>query len=164
MCHDKKYCHKKWGKLLLRVVTGLVFLMHGLTHFGHVDQTSMFFNHIGLSTFFVYLVSGIEVVGGIAFILGIFTRIFAVLFAIIMIFAIFLTNRELHLSSYELELMLLVVSIFFATVSSGHWSLTKLCKCKCHGSDKECKKCKIVGCDRHSKKCCDVSIESGKCC
>lgn len=154
MCHDKKCCHNKWGKILLRIVIGLVFLMHGMQHFGHVDQTSMFFNHLGLSAFFVYLVSAIEVAGGIAFILGIFTRIFAFLFAIIMIFAVFLTNRELHLSSYELEFVLFAVSVFFTTVGSGHLSLARLCKCKCHEEEKACRKCKIFGCE---KNCCEAS-------
>ncbi len=167
MCNGEKYCHKKCGKFLLRIITGLVFLMHGINHFGNVDQTSFFFNHIGLSVFFVYLVSVIEVVGGIAFILGIFTRIFAFLFSIIMVFAVMLTNRELHLSSYELELMLFAVSVFFATTRSGYYSLTRFCKCKCHGKNKECKMCKVIGCEKHQGNIWEVSVEaegSCKCC
>ncbi|WP_232697102.1 DoxX family protein [Brevibacillus daliensis] len=108
------------GKVMLRVVLGIIFFVHGLSKFqGGINNTAGFFDSIGIPGFMAYVVALIELIGGIALILGIGTRIVSVLFAIIMLGAIFslklpaglLGNGQM--AGYELELVLLVISIYF---------------------------------------------------
>ncbi|MFQ6732652.1 DoxX family protein [Virgibacillus tibetensis] len=87
------------------------------------------FNSLGIPGFLSYAVAIIEVVGGIALILGIGTKIIALLFALIMIGAIitarlpagFLGNGQM--AGYELELALLAMSIFFISATKSVISL-----------------------------------------
>jgi putative oxidoreductase len=108
------------GALLLRIALGLTFFIHGFVKFqGGIENTAGFFETLGLPGFAAYVVALIELLGGIAMILGFGTRVTAVLFAIIMIGAIvkvklaagFLGNGQG--AGYELDFALLVMSVYF---------------------------------------------------
>ena len=78
------------GTFLLRIILGLVFLANGVAKFqGGIENTVGWFDSIGIPGFLAYAVGTIELVGGIAIILGLGTRIVSLLFGIIMIGAIF---------------------------------------------------------------------------
>ena len=118
------------GQVILRVVLGLVFFIHGLSKFqGGINNTVGFFDSIGVPGFMAYVVALIELIGGIALILGIGTRIIAVLFAVIMLGAIakvkfsagLLGNGQM--AGYELELALLAMSIYFVFANKSTFSL-----------------------------------------
>ncbi len=90
--------YKEEAYLLLRIVTGLVFLVHGYmkvftTGIGNVAG---FFAgvDIPLATVFAPLVSYGELLGGIALILGVFTHWIAKLNIIIMLGAIYFVHLE----------------------------------------------------------------------
>lgn len=76
-----------------------------------------------------YVVALIELIGGIALILGLGTRIVSVLFALIMAGAIFSAKLSLgflgngQMAGYELELILLVISIYFVLADKSQISL-----------------------------------------
>lgn len=71
-----------YAALILRVSLGVMLLAHGLLlkvfTFG-VPGTVGFFESIGYPGFFAYLVIGGEILGGIALILGVWTRAVALL-------------------------------------------------------------------------------------
>ncbi|MBZ5752743.1 DoxX family protein [Metabacillus rhizolycopersici] len=118
------------GKVILRVVLGLIFFIHGLSKFqGGINNTVGFFDSIGIPGFMAYVVALIELIGGIALILGIGTRIVSVLFAVIMLGAIFTAKLPLGLlgngqmAGYELDLALLAMSIYLAFANKSAFSL-----------------------------------------
>lgn len=77
------------GNLLLRVVLGIIFLAHGTVKFqGGIENIVGWFSSIGLPGGFAYVVAIIELVGGIALILGLGTRIVSALLVLIMAGAI----------------------------------------------------------------------------
>jgi uncharacterized membrane protein YphA (DoxX/SURF4 family) len=118
------------GSFILRVVLGITFFIHGLSKFqGGIENTAGWFASIGLPSFLAYLVAAIELAGGIALIIGLGTRIVAALLAIIMLGAIlkvklgagFLGNGQG--GGYELDLVLMAISVFLALNGSFLLSL-----------------------------------------
>ncbi|MFJ5623025.1 DoxX family protein [Peribacillus loiseleuriae] len=118
------------GAVILRIILGLIFFIHGFSKFqGGISNTAGFFDSIGIPGFVAYVVAGIELIGGVALILGIGTRIVSVLFAIIMLGAIFTVKLPLgflgngQMAGYELELALLAMAIFLAFANRSLFSL-----------------------------------------
>lgn len=106
---------------ILRVFLGATFLIHGLAKFqGGIENTVGFFESLGIPGFAAYVVALIELIGGIAVILGIGTRVISILFAIVLAVAIvkvkiavgFLGNGQM--AGYELDLALMAISIYLA--------------------------------------------------
>ncbi|AZK46093.1 DoxX family protein [Paenibacillus lentus] len=123
----------KLGLTLLRVFLGYTFFIHGLDKFqGGIENTVGFFESLGLLGFSAYAVAIIELVGGALMILGLGTRVVAVLFAVIMVGAIataklglgFLGNGQM--AGYELDLALLVISIYLALHKTTYLALGNL--------------------------------------
>ena len=84
------------GLLILRVVLGITFLIHGIAKFQMgLGNVAGWFESIGILGFLGYVVAFIELLGGIALILGIGTRIFSALIAIVMVGAIFTSKLSL---------------------------------------------------------------------
>lgn len=120
------------GKLVLRVVLGLIFFIHGLSKFqGGLANIEGFFVSIGIPGFMAYIVAVIELVGGIVIILGLGTRIVSILFALIMVGAIFTAKLPVgflgngQMAGYELELALLAISIYFIFANKSKFSLDR---------------------------------------
>lgn len=115
---------------LLRMMLGVSFFVHGLVKFqGGIGNTAGWFESIGIPGFLAYVVGTIELVGGIALILGLGTQIVSALLAIVMIGAIlkvklaigFLGTAEM--AGYELDLAFLVIALFLAVNGSKLWSV-----------------------------------------
>jgi putative oxidoreductase len=69
-------------------------------------------------------IAWLEVVGGLALILGILTRPFAVAFGIEMLVAFFLTGGFARgLMPHDLEIVLMLNSFALALAGSGRWAL-----------------------------------------
>ncbi|MDF2036141.1 DoxX family protein [Bacillus sp. CMF12] len=118
------------GHFILRVILGFIFFIHGLSKFqGGISNTAGFFDSIGIPGFMAYAVAVIELAGGIALILGIGTKIVSVLFAFIMLGAIFTAKLSAGLlgngqmAGYELDLILLAASIYFVLAKESPLSL-----------------------------------------
>ncbi|WP_163536165.1 DoxX family protein [Gracilibacillus sp. YIM 98692] len=117
--------NQELGNLLLRIILGLVFLANGAAKFqGGIENTVGWFDSIGIPGFLAYVVAFIELVGGIAIILGIGTRIVSVLFGIIMLGAIFTVKLpDGFLNGYVYDLVLLVIAIHMILNGSKLYSL-----------------------------------------
>lgn len=122
--------NKEIGTTILRVFLGATFLIHGAAKFqGGIENTVGFFESLGLPGFSAYLVALIEVVGGLAMILGVGTRIVSLLFAIVLAVAIvkvkvtggFLGNGQM--AGYELDLALMMISIYLAMTNKSLFAL-----------------------------------------
>ncbi|MGG3449283.1 DoxX family protein [Domibacillus aminovorans] len=118
------------GNILLRAILGLTFFIHGLSKFqGGISNTAGFFDSIGIPGFLAYIVAFVELIGGIALILGLGIRIVSVLFVVIMLGAIFTVKLSAgflgngQTAGYELEIVLLAMSIYFAVATGSRFSL-----------------------------------------
>ena len=116
--------------LLLRLVLGISFFIHGLAKFqGGIDNTVGWFESIGILGFFAYAVAILELVGGIALILGIGTRVISALFIVLMIGAIVTVKLSIgflgtaEMAGYELDLAFLVIALFLAINGSKFLSI-----------------------------------------
>lgn len=114
------------GALILRIFLGITFFVHGLAKFqGGIENTAGFFESLGLPGFTAYLVAIIELIGGLAMILGAGTRVIAILFAVILAVAIvkvklaagFLGNGQM--AGYEFDLALVVIAIYLAVAKKS---------------------------------------------
>ena len=114
------------GLLLIRLGTGLVFFMHGWSKVNNLPGVQGMFLHMGLGGPTGIFIAYLEVIGGLALILGIFTRLFGVLFAIEMLVAIFVTGGFNGYQQHELELFLALDSLGVAFAGSGQYSLWKM--------------------------------------
>jgi len=118
------------GVLVLRIILGVIFFIHGLVKFqGGIENIAGWFDSIGIPGFMAYVVASIEVIGGIALIIGLGTRIVSALFVFLMLGAIikvklaagFLGNGEM--AGYELELAYLAMALFLAINGSKQFSM-----------------------------------------
>ncbi|WP_404331887.1 DoxX family protein [Mesobacillus maritimus] len=121
------------GAFILRITLGVIFFIHGLVKFQDgIENTVGWFTSIGLPGFLAYAVAGIELVGGLALIIGIGTRIVSALIAIIMIGATLKVKLSLGLlgngqmAGYELDLAFLAMAIYLAINGSKMLSAGQL--------------------------------------
>lgn len=123
----KKY---EVSTLILRVILGITFFFHGLVKFqGGIENIVGWFDSIGLPGFLAYGVALLEVAGGIALVLGLFSRVVSALLALLMVGAIvkvklaigFLGNGQM--AGYELDLALLAMAVFIAINDSKAYAL-----------------------------------------
>ncbi len=66
-----------WGALILRVSLGVIFVAHSLylkLFVFTLPGTAAFFGSLGLPEFSAYVVFAVEAIGGVALILGVYTR------------------------------------------------------------------------------------------
>lgn len=123
---------QSYGLTVLRVVVGIVFLLHGyqkLFKFGFHGVAGML-GHLGipLPAFFAVVVTLVEFVGGILLITGVATRIAAGLIAVDMIVAILavhLKNGFFNPNGFEFPLTLLAATICLAIAGGGAFSLKR---------------------------------------
>ena len=114
-----------YAATILRVFLGLAFFLHGLDKFrGGIGNTASFFESLGIPGFMASVVAGLELVGGIAMLLGIGTRVVAVFFALIMVVGTITAKLPAgFLGGYELEVALLAMSLYFAIGSRSGLAL-----------------------------------------
>ena len=100
----------------------------------------MFLSHVGIPFIIVYFISWLEVVGGLALILGVATRLFGFIFGIEMIVATLLVGFTRGIG---LEFVLALVSFGIALTGSGAYSIYKM----------ECKHCAGMLCNGEAGTC-----------
>jgi putative oxidoreductase len=118
------------GLTVLRVVVGIVFLMHGyqkLFHM-HIHGVAGFFGHVGIPLPLVaaVVVTSLEFGGGILLIAGVGVRVLAPLFAIDMLVAILtvhLRNGFFGPGGIEFPLTLLASAVCLMLSGGGALSL-----------------------------------------
>src|SRR5277367_1245950 len=134
--------------LLMRVMAGGVFLSEGILKFVYTNQGVGRFTKLGIPApeLAATFVGGLEIVGGILLIAGLFTRVIAIPFIIEMVVAILTTKIGLYLGTSPLPLppalpkvgfwavmhetrsdyAQILTAIFLLVVGPGSWSLDAL--------------------------------------
>lgn len=113
---------------LLRIVLGAVFINHGYSKFINLDETTQFFNFIGLDFWehIALLATYGEMIGGALIILGLFTRVAAVNCVVIMLTALYYAHWGQELKTLEFQFLLLASSAFLLFSGSGRVSVDSM--------------------------------------
>lgn len=118
---------------IMRVVLGILFLAHGISKFQMtMAGVSGWFQSVGIPGFLAYIVSPIELVGGILLIIGLFTRYVSILLIIVLLGAIFTVKLSAGLmgngqmAGYELDLSFILVALYLAVSNNTGFSLDQL--------------------------------------
>ena len=122
-----------WGMLPLRMAVGLVFLMHGgqkLFVFG-TGGTADIMDKLGipLPLIAAAIVIAVELLGGLAILLGVFARLAGALLAFEMVVAILVARWHGGFFApygYEFELTLLMACLTFALSGPGGTSFEEI--------------------------------------
>ncbi|MFC5449443.1 DoxX family protein [Paenibacillus aestuarii] len=119
--------------IIMRVLMGAIFLSHGIAKLqmglGNVDA---WFSSIGIPGFLAYVVTMLELIGGILMIVGLFTRYVSALFVIMLIGAIATAKLSAGLlgnaqtPGYELELGYILISLYLVVANPPALSLDRL--------------------------------------
>lgn len=119
--------------LMLRVILGISFFIHGLAKFqGGIENIVGWFDSIGLPGALAYAVAFIELVGGIALVIGLGTKLVSILLSLLMVGAIFKVKLALgflgngQMAGYELDLAFLAMAVFLAINGSKMFALDRL--------------------------------------
>jgi putative oxidoreductase len=121
-----------WGLVPLRAVVGLTFLMHGgmkLFTMGIGGTTTMMAQMgVPLPPVSAVMVTGVELLGGLAILLGLFTRVAGALLACDMLGVILIVKLRGGFFSprgFELELALLGACLTLVMLGSGGLSIDR---------------------------------------
>ena len=124
---------KRWESvalLLLRLGLATIFIYHGYPKlFGGTERFVESFQAIGLPAYVVYVAGVIELFGGIALALGLFTPIAGLLLVLDMAAAMWKYNLNEGISAvreYELPLILGLAALAIAANGGGPFSLDRL--------------------------------------
>ena len=143
-----KWMNRSLGLLILRVVLGALFVAHGWQKWQMMDQVVGFFGQMGLPAFTAYLVTAVELLAGLAMILGIGTCVAGLLLSIVMIVSIYIVKikwggtlipTQAAGPSYELNLIFLAAALAISFAGPGKYSLGAYLKGKC--GDMNCGNC-----------------------
>jgi putative oxidoreductase len=114
--------------LVLRLVLGAIMIAHGYHKvFGGFHHHMESVGSIGLPRWMAYLSAGTEFFGGIAIVLGLWTRCFALAFLIemgIVIWKIHFKNGFTGNGGYEFPLALAAMAFALMCFDGGPWGMT----------------------------------------
>lgn len=129
--------YSRFSPLALRMVFGILFLIHGISKFTQLAGIEQFFTKIGLPAGVVPFVALVEIIGGISLLVGFGSRIFAFILAIDMIVAIFTAKLTMgFVGGYEFELSLIAGLVSILLSGPGALSLNfKSSKSLMHNSE-----------------------------
>lgn len=121
---------ESYAPLILRVVTGLIFAMHGWQKLqGGVEATAGFLGTLGFpaASLFAVVLIAVELLGGIALVLGAYTHLAAKLTAIVAIVGLITVHLGkgffVSQGGYEYILLLLAASLSLMITGPGKWAL-----------------------------------------
>lgn len=111
---------KELGALIVRVVLGVIFAVHGIVKFQDgISNTVGWFESIGLPGFLAYGVASVEIIGGLLLIIGLATRIVAGVFLLLLAGAIITVKLAVgFVNGYEFDLALMAMAAFLAMAGS----------------------------------------------
>jgi putative oxidoreductase len=121
----------QYGPLPVRILAGIAFIIHGLPKLSNIAGTEYFFaNMVGLPASMALPIRLLEVIGGIALLVGVLTRIASILFIIEMInSAITAKLPKGFVGGYELDLLLMAKAISLLLTGprriSVEWNILK---------------------------------------
>src|ERR671939_1915152 len=97
----------QYGPLPIRILAGIAFIAHGLPKLANIAGTEQFFaDMVGLPAALALPIGLLEVIGGIALLVGVLTRIASILFIIEMIGSTITAKlTKGFVGGYELDLL-----------------------------------------------------------
>ncbi|KRF13438.1 DoxX family protein [Paenibacillus sp. Soil787] len=123
------------GALIIRVLLGITFFAHGFDKYqGGIGNIAGWFDSIGIPGFMAYIVATIELIGGLALILGFGTRIVSALMVLILLVATFKVKLAVgffgngQMAGYELDLSMIGAAIYLLLNGSYVVSIDSLFK------------------------------------
>ncbi|MDR6552894.1 DoxX family protein [Paenibacillus qinlingensis] len=123
------------GVLILRLILGITFFVHGVSKFqGGIENIAGWFSSIGIPSYMAYIVALIELIGGIALILGLGTRWVSAILAILLVIATFKVKMAVgflgngQLAGYELDLSMIGIAIYLFLNGSNLLSIDSIFK------------------------------------
>lgn len=136
-CENQNCTHRtSIALLLIRIALAVVFISAGSGKLANLAQTVEFFASVGLPAVITYLVAGIELLGGIAMLLGIFTTASGIGIAAVMVGAIFTVHLKQVLGAdfsiqaligaIQLPITLLLTALAAAIAGPGAYTVIKL--------------------------------------
>lgn len=117
------------GLLLIRLIIGLVFIIHGLLKLQNLESTGLYFTqlHIPFPAVMAYVVGIIEVAGGLLVALGFLMTTVNLIFMVIMAVAILTVGwSKGFVDGYEFMLTLLFISLALICTGPGEWKVNRL--------------------------------------
>ena len=114
--------------LVMRLVLGAIMIAHGYHKvFGGFHHHMEMVGSLGIPRWLAYLSAGTEFFGGMAIVLGLFTRIFSLAFLIEMSVAIWkvhFKNGLMGNGGYEFPLALAAIAFALMCFGGGPWEAT----------------------------------------
>lgn len=117
------WCNTDTGLLVLRIGVGAIFIFSGWAKAADLQSTLGFFASMGFSAFWAYLVIAVELVGGIATLLGIYSRLATALLSIVMIVAIYESRASIGMAITPIAMLFSTLALTLS--GSGKYSIEK---------------------------------------
>jgi putative oxidoreductase len=113
------------AQFLMRIVLGAIMIAHGYHKvFGGFHHHMEMVSSLGLPSWLAFLSAGVEFCGGIALVLGLFTRFFAAAMVIemgIAIWKVHFKNGLVGQGGYEFPLALATIAFALLCFGGGPW-------------------------------------------
>jgi putative oxidoreductase len=121
----KIYRLMSFGLLPIRIIAGIGFILNGLPKLVNITGTQAeFASMFGLPAALALPVALLEVIGGIALIIGVLTRITSILFIILMIGAtITVQISKGFIGGYQINLLYLSIAVTLLVTGPGRPSI-----------------------------------------
>ena len=126
-------CSPDYGRLALRLAVAIPFVYAGWFKLANADMVSGMMASFGFPGWSGPLLGLIEVVGGIALVLGTYVQVVSCVFIVIMLAAIYLVTGKMGFATgYQLNVILILGLIALAKLGAGAKSLdAKNGACSC---------------------------------
>ena len=115
--------------LLIRLGLGGIFAIHGYPKLKNPGASGQWLKSMGIPSGFGLFAGVVELFGGIALILGIFTPIIAVLSALWMLSTTWLAATKIKkkfVGGWEFDIALMILALALALIGGGIFSLDRL--------------------------------------
>ncbi len=115
------------GIAIVRIAVGVILMLHGLQLF-ETEEMNAFAQRltsleIPIPLVLVYIGKGIELVGGVFLIIGLFTSLFSTLLFLTFMFITFVMGEGKIFSENQHPFLLAVISLLFFFTGAGRFSL-----------------------------------------
>ncbi|TDF94504.1 DoxX family protein [Paenibacillus piri] len=118
---------------IVRILLGGMFIGHGIAKFQMgLANVAGWFDSIGLPGMFGYVVAYLELLGGVALIVGFATRYISIIYVLLMIGAIVVVKLPMGLlgnaqaAGFELELAYMLAALSLTVEPARGWGLDRL--------------------------------------
>ncbi len=114
----------QFGPFPLRIILGIAFLAHRLPTLAEFNKVQGFVGSLGLPPEMAYVIATLEIGGAIAILTGVFTRITAGLFIILMTSTTLVVKLSRgFLGGFEVDLLLLSIAASLVITGPGRISI-----------------------------------------